>query len=201
MPYSVVGKNAMLDALGALAVFQSLHSAYPGDTGTNELTGGSPAYARKAKTWNSAASGSKDDSNAPVFDVATATNVAYIGLWSAVTAGIFYGYAPAGGTPFRYNATIGTDKVNVTAHGLANGDRVVFMNGTPSAGLTEGTHYFVVSSTTNDFSVSATLGGSAIDITADNAAAASRVSKVVIEAFAAQGTYTATDTDIDLLDT
>lgn len=199
MPYSMAGRNAMLDALGALAVFQSLHSTYPGDTGTAEVTGGSPAYARKAKTWNSAASGTKDDSNAPVFDV-PAGNVAYIGLWSAVTAGTFYGYAPAGGTPFRYNATIATDKVNVTAHGLVNTDRVVFMNGTPSAGLTEGTHYFVVSATTNDFSVSLTSGGAAVDITADNAAAASRVSKVVIEVFAAQGTYTATDTDIDLLD-
>ena len=38
MPYSTGGKNAMLNALGALAGFASLHSAYPGDSGANEMT-------------------------------------------------------------------------------------------------------------------------------------------------------------------
>ena len=48
MPYSTLGKNAMLDALGALAVFVSLHDGDPGESGANEIAGGSPAYARKA---------------------------------------------------------------------------------------------------------------------------------------------------------
>ena len=93
MPYSIVGKNAMLDALGALAVFVSLHSADPGESGTNEISGGSPAYIRKAITWNAAAAGSMDDSNVPVFDVGAGTTVLYVGFWSAVTVGIFYGAA------------------------------------------------------------------------------------------------------------
>jgi hypothetical protein len=91
MPYSTAGKNAMLNALGALAGYASLHDGDPGDSGTNEISGGSPAYARKAITWNSASGGTMDDSNAPVFDVAAGKTVKYVGLWSAATSGTFYG--------------------------------------------------------------------------------------------------------------
>jgi len=93
MPYSILGKNAMLDALGALADFVSLHTGDPGENGANEISGGSPAYARKASTWNPASGGSMDNSNVPVFDVPAATTVSYVGFWSAVSGGIFYGAA------------------------------------------------------------------------------------------------------------
>jgi hypothetical protein len=89
MAFSTAGKNVMLDQLGTVAVFASLHTSDPGATGTGEATGGSPAYARKSITWN-AASGTKTASNAPVFDVPAGT-YAYFGLWSASTAGTFYG--------------------------------------------------------------------------------------------------------------
>jgi len=93
MPYSIAGKNLMLDALGAAAGFVSLHSADPGDGGANELAGGSPPYARKATTWNPASAGSKDNSNVPVFDVPAAGVVLYVGHWSLVGGGVFYGAA------------------------------------------------------------------------------------------------------------
>jgi hypothetical protein len=92
MPYAAVAKNYMLDQLGSQAVFASLHSALPGATGADELTGGTPAYARIALTWNAASTGSKTLSNTPIFDVPPATTVAFVGLWSAVTAGTYYGY-------------------------------------------------------------------------------------------------------------
>ena len=94
MPYSSYGKNAMLNALGALAGFVSLHTANPGDTGTSEVTGGSPPYARKAIAWGSAAAGSmiKTATN-PAFDVPAGTTVAYVGLWSLASGGVFYGSA------------------------------------------------------------------------------------------------------------
>jgi hypothetical protein len=199
MPYSVAGKNKMLDALVNPAGFVSLHSAYPGDTGASEISGGSPAYARKAKTWNAAAAGAVDDSNAPVLDVPAATTIGWLGFWSLSTAGVFYGYAPAGGTPYRYTLDLTLNKVQVTAHGLVADNKIVFINGTAPTGLTEGTVYFVKAPTANDFEVSATAGGAAIDITAAGAAA-SRVSKIVEETFAAQGTYTQTDADFDLSD-
>lgn len=86
-------KNAMLNQLTSLAVFVSAHTADPGATGTSEVTGGSPAYARKAITWNAASSGSATASNTPVFDIPASTTVAFVGLWSAATSGTFYGSA------------------------------------------------------------------------------------------------------------
>lgn len=93
MGYSIDGKNAMLDALAALAVFVSLHDADPGDSGTNEISGGTPAYVRKAITWNAAAAGSLDSSNQPVLDVGAGKTVAFVGFWSAESGGTFYGSA------------------------------------------------------------------------------------------------------------
>lgn len=91
MALSNAGKNVMLDALGAVAVYASLHTADPGTTGASEVSGGSPAYARKSVTWNTAASGNLDNSNTSVFDVPGSTTVAYFGLWSASSGGTFYG--------------------------------------------------------------------------------------------------------------
>ncbi|MBA7465176.1 hypothetical protein ES707_00338 [subsurface metagenome] len=91
MPYSTLGKNAMLDALGDLSVFASLHEGDPGDNGTNEISGGAPAYARKAFTWSPAVAGSKDSSIQPVFDIPAGKTVAYVGFWSALSGGVFYG--------------------------------------------------------------------------------------------------------------
>jgi len=98
MPYSTAGKNLMLDALRgtnptvALA-YASLHSADPGDTGANEVTGGTPAYARKAVTIGAASAGAIAATNQPVFDVPPGTTVTHVGFWSAVSGGTFLGYA------------------------------------------------------------------------------------------------------------
>lgn len=98
MPYSTAGKNLMLDALRgtnptvALA-YASLHTADPGDTGANEVTGGTPAYARKAVTMGAASAGAIAATNQPVFDVPGGTTVTHVGFWSAVSGGTFLGYA------------------------------------------------------------------------------------------------------------
>lgn len=84
-------KAVMLDALGAVAVFASLHTADPGTSGTSEVSGGSPAYARKAITWNAASAGNLDNNANPVFDVPAGTTITHVGLWSAASAGVFYG--------------------------------------------------------------------------------------------------------------
>lgn len=91
MPYSTAGKNAMLTHLAGVAVYASLHTADPGDSGANEVSGGSPAYTREAITWNAASGGSLDNNANPSFDVPAGTTVTHLGLWSAATAGTFYG--------------------------------------------------------------------------------------------------------------
>ena len=105
MPYSILAKNAMLNALGALAIYVSLHDGDPGESGTAEISGGSPAYARKSVTWNAANSGSMDDSNAPVFDVPAGKTVKYVGFWSALTTGTFYGSAAVTNEVFAAQGT------------------------------------------------------------------------------------------------
>ncbi len=93
MPFNNTAKNLMLDALTAVVDFLSLHSGDPGAGGSNELAGGSPAYARKAVTWNAASSGSATGNSLPTFDVEGGDTVSYVGLFDAVTSGNFYGSA------------------------------------------------------------------------------------------------------------
>lgn len=81
-------KNAMLDAI--TAVYASLHSADPGSNGANELSGGSPAYARKACVFNAASAGSRALNANVTFDVPAGSTVAYVGYWDAL-AGSFVG--------------------------------------------------------------------------------------------------------------
>lgn len=60
------------------------------------------------------------------------------------------------------------DKLDATSHPLIDGDRVqLTTTGTLPAGLAADTQYFVVNATANDFELSTTEGGSAVDITDD----------------------------------
>lgn len=93
MGLSTSGRNVAVGGVTAVAAYMSLHSADPSTTGANEIAGGSPAYARKSATWNSPSSGAATASNQPVFDVPASTTVSHFGLWSAVSAGTFYGGA------------------------------------------------------------------------------------------------------------
>ncbi len=119
MPYAAAAKNYMLDQLGSQALFGSLHTANPGSTGASEITGGSPAYARKSLTWNAAANGSKTLSNTPTFDVPASTTVAYMGLWSAASGGSYYGYIDVTDEVYAaqgtYQVTSGAIDLNATA--------------------------------------------------------------------------------------
>jgi hypothetical protein len=58
------------------------------------------------------------------------------------------------------------DKILKTAHGRNDGDLLLYTAGTGAiGGLTDGNYYFVVNKTANDFKLSATSGGSAINLT------------------------------------
>lgn len=113
MPYAASAKNYMLDQLGtSKLLYASLHTASPGSTGTNEVAGGSPAYARKALTWDAASGGSKALSNTPLFDVPASTTITHVGLWDAVTTGNYFGYIDVTDETFAaqgtYQITSGT---------------------------------------------------------------------------------------------
>jgi hypothetical protein len=199
MPLVDAGRNAMLTGgLGNVISHISLHNGDPSTTGANEITGGSPAYARKAVTWNTAASGLRTNNGALVFDV-PATTVLHVGLWSAITAGTFYGYFPVGGYVVQAATYVAsTDVFTSFAHGYSNDFRVLVYDvataGVPT-GLTEGTVYFVVGATADTFQLSATSGGSAVNGTTDGEVI---VQRCLPEVFAGQGTYTIADTALVL---
>lgn len=58
-----------------------------------------------------------------------------------------------------------TDRITITAHGYVDNTPIYLTNLVGGAGLTNNTVYFVRNSTANDFQVSATTGGAAINIT------------------------------------
>lgn len=204
MLLSATAKNSMLDALdesvSSGAKYGSLHTAYSA-TGANEVSGGSPAYARKALTWAAAGSGAKAlAATLPVWDVPSGIDVSWIGYWDAVTVGNFLGMGPNGGGPLKRflvpTGDLATDVLESPAHGFVNGDTVVMWapSGGPT-GLAVGTIYFVVSATTDTLKLSATSGGSAIDVTAIGSGF---LQKIVVEHFAGQGTLTVSSVSLDM---
>lgn len=62
---------------------------------------------------------------------------------------------------------VSNDTITITGHRFSDGDEVVYNidGGTAITGLTDGTTYYIVSSTANTFKLSATSGGTAIDLT------------------------------------
>jgi len=182
MSLTIAAKNTMLNALTVDTA--SLHTAFPGLTGANEVSGGAPAYARKAVTFGAAAGGSRALSAAVTFDV-PATTVRWFGFW---VSGTYVGYAPNGGSQLLFQIDVANNLVRSTAHGLANGTKVVFFNSTVPPPLVEGTVYFVVNATTDTFQVSATAGGSAIVLT--GAGSGSALSTIIEDVYAAQGSHT-----------
>ena len=168
----------------------SLHSAFPGSIGSNELAGGAPAYARKNITMNASSGGSRALSAAVVFDVPVVT-VRWVGYWNGA---VFIDCAPnGGGVPRNFMAVPSSDIVYSVAHGFVDTNKIVFYNGTPPAGLTEGAVYFVRDSTADTFKVTATSGGVAIDLTAASSFQCV-VCGITEDVFAVQGTHTLSTT-------
>ena len=143
----------------------SLHSAFPGTSGTaNELSGGTPAYARKTVACLAAVGGSTTSVATTTFDVPSGSTVSWVGAWEA---GTFMFAMPLGGaTPKNFSAILSTDQIVSTAHGYADTQKIVFYDGVPPAPLVEGTTYYVRDSAADTFSVAATSGGAAINLTA-----------------------------------
>lgn len=78
-------RNSLATSYGSNAPYGDLFTADPGTSGTvtGEVTGGSPAYARKSMAWGAAAASAI--TGAPVFDVPTGTTVTYFGVVVSAT--------------------------------------------------------------------------------------------------------------------
>jgi hypothetical protein len=184
MTVSNVAENTLLDDVFnagsgiALATdpYVSLHTGDPGETGANEVTGGS--YARQQVAFGAAASGTLSNSAQVDFASMPATTVFAWGVWDAVSAGncLWTGWLS---TVAKLGVATAADLTGNTiqspSHGFVNDDRVVFEqveDVTVPTGVTLGTVYYVLATTSDTFTFSTTLDGSAVDVTAVGAALA-----------------------------
>lgn len=89
------------------------------------------------------------------------------------------------------------DLVGAVAHGLVNGDIVMFNEITTTTGISVNTNYYVVNKNTDDFQVSLTSGGSAIALTTNGTGYINIPEKVATGVQANhQYTYSAIDTGL-----
>jgi hypothetical protein len=84
--YDITARDIGVNAIAALGVRWALHTGDPGgaNSATSEVTGGTPAYARKAVAWNTSSSGTATQNGDVVLDVPACT-VTWVSLWN--TAG------------------------------------------------------------------------------------------------------------------
>ena len=162
MSLTTTGRNNALDGIPITHV--SLHSAFPGSTGSNELSGS--GYARVSVVFSAASGGVRNLSAPAALTVGSGHTVRWAGLWNGTT---FIGYSPNNGSPREFQVDVLNDLVSVPAHGYADDDAVVLYGGTVPGGVTEGQIYYVIDATTDTFKLSATVGGAAIDLTSTSA--------------------------------
>ena len=86
--YDIKGRIVGVDAIAAACTRVALHTGDPGaaDSASNEVTGGSPAYARGTLAWNAAnGSGVATLNGDVVLNVPASTTVSWVSYWN--TAG------------------------------------------------------------------------------------------------------------------
>lgn len=91
--FTMESLNVGADAIAGEITQCSLHSDDPGDTGDNELSGGS--YSRESVTFDAASGGEAAVNNSPLFNVPASATVAYVGFWA--------------GTDFRVGVQVPTE--------------------------------------------------------------------------------------------
>lgn len=167
MPFTTTGRNKLLDSGKASITHISAFS----DLGSTEIT-----TTRQAITWTAAAAGVTDNNAQISIPINAGTTVQTLAFYDALTAGNILGYWPTGsaGQILKGVAVVDTtagDTLLSRGHGLAADDRVfvwaVAGESLPT-GLSAATLYWVRATglTTDAFTLSATQGGAAVDITA-----------------------------------
>lgn len=190
MGYNDNARNAMVTHLSSLIDRVSLHTGDPGALGINEVTGGTPAYARQVPTWGTAAAGQINITSIGSHAIPASTTIMYAGFWNNGT-GTFYGYAPLGAFVGVFTMSdAALDVIHLPGHGLVLNNTVVLQTVVGKAlptGVVESTVYYVRDVTTDTFKLAATAGGAAINLTAVGSGI---VLSMVSETFPLQGTYT-----------
>lgn len=85
---STTAKNTLATSFGTAATHAALYTTTAGASQGTEVTGGSPAYARKAITWSAPTNGVITAS--VTFDVPTGTTIVAAGVHTAASGGSNY---------------------------------------------------------------------------------------------------------------
>lgn len=96
-------KNICSDAYKGAALYAALYTTAPGGSPGTEVSGGSPAYARKSLSWGASSNGVT--SATVTFDVPAGTTIVGAGVHSAVTAGTYYDGASVTSQAFASQGT------------------------------------------------------------------------------------------------
>lgn len=97
-------KNNLATQYGTLATHGALYTTAPGATAGTEVTGGAPAYARKALTWGAPSNGVITAT--ATFDVPSGATVIGIGVHTALTAGTYLDGASITSQAFASQGTL-----------------------------------------------------------------------------------------------
>lgn len=172
-------------------VYVSLHDTWPGEAGSQ--TTGEVAYTNYARVAVSRSSGGwtvSGNSVSPASQIvfpscgASGATANFVGVGrSSSGAGTLDYCFPIGAAP-TIVVGLATDTLTSIAHGLAVDDPVVlfpaFANALPT-GITEGTVYYVKTAPDADtFTLSATIGGATMNITAAGAGIIQKITPYVI---------------------
>ncbi|MGN6655689.1 MAG: hypothetical protein ACTHJ9_10155 [Rhodanobacter sp.] len=96
-------KNSLATKYSTEALYAALYTTAPGSSAGTEVTGGSPAYARKALTWSAPSNGQITAS--ATFDVPACTVVGS-GFHTASTAGTYVDGFSVASTTFAGQDTL-----------------------------------------------------------------------------------------------
>jgi hypothetical protein len=175
-------------------IYVALHSADPGlagDQTTSEVayTGYSRyAVPRDNTKWTVSGSGPVQIVNALTLLFPTCTGGSDVARWfslgcAGTSTGKIIARGPLVATWYDFTGTATDDTVFAPSSAFSIDDLVVFMadeDGTLPTGIVAGTVYFVKAVTADKFTIAATSGGTAIDLTADGAGIVGKIAPLAI---------------------
>jgi hypothetical protein len=183
--------GGLLPSAAPGSLYVTLHTGDPGAAGdqtTNEATytgHNRVAVARSGAGWTVAAN---QVSNAALVTFAQCTGgtntITHFGIGTAAAgAGILLYSGPLITTYYDFTGKASTDVITAPGHGLLVNDPVEVItmpNGTLPTGAAAGTVYYVLTVAGNDITISTSLGGATLDLTADGAGGIGKIQTLAV---------------------
>lgn len=180
----MLAPSGAIDVANGLRITSvSLHSAYPGATGLNEVSG---TLRQTVSIPNATGSEPTRAYNSPVTWDVPACDIAFYGLWNGNT---LKAIAANGGAEKIVSRVLTTGAILAREHGCVVGDAVVCLGSWDSA-FAVGTPYYVVSAGPDTLSISPTRNGEPIKPASNLINTSMLISKIKVATFGEPGSFT-----------